>query len=247
MDKPYILHVASWYPTKVNEYDGDFIQRHIQCLDQYRNIVIHVQEDKKGLLEDGLIEFQTFDNREEYTLYYRPYLSIQNLLLQNKNYEKLWKIVNEKYGLPIAIHVHVMFKGLFFASKLKRKYNIPIVATEHSSIYQSINRTYRNIPKIALVRYLSDSVDFLLPVSHQLGVAIRDNGITCIQKCIPNVVPSYFYEARLQPYTGVTRFIHVSSLEDNVKNIEGILSAVRELKKRNIKFEFSIQISITFF
>jgi glycosyltransferase involved in cell wall biosynthesis len=47
--------------------------------------------------------------------------------------ELMYKIVNRKEGKPDIIHVHFCYPLGFAAAKLKLKYNLPLVITEHST------------------------------------------------------------------------------------------------------------------
>ena len=49
-----VLWLTSWYPNKVNETNGDFVQRHAQAASFYCKVdVIHVEKDIGSLLNQA--------------------------------------------------------------------------------------------------------------------------------------------------------------------------------------------------
>ncbi len=47
------LWLTSWYPNQLDEWNGDFIQRHARAVSLYCNVeVIHVEADTQDLLNE---------------------------------------------------------------------------------------------------------------------------------------------------------------------------------------------------
>lgn len=71
-----ILFLASWYPSRVNAFDGDFIERHAKSISLYNKVyVIYVVKDQN--IKDGkiAIEKETSGNLVTYKAYY-PYSNL---------------------------------------------------------------------------------------------------------------------------------------------------------------------------
>lgn len=241
MSKPFILHIASWYPTKVNAFDGDFIQRHIDCIDGYYNVVIHAQEDLHGIYDHGHVEHFVSDNKEEHIVYYRPFWRILNPIYQYYYLNKIWNKINATKGLPTIIHVHVILYGMLLGRVLNKKHNIPLVVTEHSTLYTS----KENIPfrkfRIMLSRWMAKRANKILTVSDQLRTEMIRLKYSSNMELVHNVVPDIFFETNIESLQKKeVKFIHVSSLHDEHKNIKGLLNTVKKLCKINPSFECTI-------
>lgn len=243
MHKSYILHIASWYPSQVNTFDGDFIQRHIESITNHDHIVIHAQEinGNNNLVDHGEATKKVRNNIEEHIIYYKPTIRLLNPFYQYFYLYRLWKRVYTKRGLPILIHLHVILYGILLARSIKRRYHIPVVATEHSTLYTSVeNIPFRKL-RINMSRYLSSIVNVIMPVSNHLAKALRKHGFKNEIEVVHNVVPVIFAADTLDKPDGkVIKFLHVSSLDNHQKNISGILAAAQKLLDINDKFELTI-------
>ena len=139
-----ILWLASWYPNPYEPVNGDFIQRHAQAVAQFIPLdVIHVVQVGKDVpVRDEQIEstrgnihemIHSFSFRKwgigwidkiRYQLKYRKFYV--HLLLQ---YEK-------RYGRPALMHVHVPLKAGLLALFFKKRWKIPYIVSEQSSLYE---------------------------------------------------------------------------------------------------------------
>src|SRR5215470_17900890 len=52
-----VLWLCSWYPSQIDPFDGDFIQRHAYAAAIFNDVyVIHIAPDEKGLTTDKVKE-----------------------------------------------------------------------------------------------------------------------------------------------------------------------------------------------
>lgn len=103
----------------------------------------------------------------------------------------------EQYGAPDLVHAHnVLFAGAV-ALKLKKKFGIPYVLTEHSSAY--ITRTIKRWQE-STVRDVLKNADHRLVVSNYLASAMEEEYGAFMQpwERMPNIVSSEFTTARLR-------------------------------------------------
>src|SRR6476659_7896057 len=93
--EPYILWLPSWYPNKLEPYNGDFIQRHARAVSLYQKVrVLFVVRDEKGTVtKDVLTENFANENLTEQLIYYtvgKAPSGIQKAVSQRR-YNQLFK------------------------------------------------------------------------------------------------------------------------------------------------------------
>ena len=149
-----ILWLPSWYPSKLDKFNGDFIQRHAKSLTLYKPVhVLYVIKDTKNFVTDNIkVEKNSFQNLTETIVYYAVpmYLpSIANKIYSFYKYcsiyKKQLKLLFEKEGKPKFVHVHVAYKAGLIALYLKYKFGISYFVTEHWSGYnKNVANNYFN-------------------------------------------------------------------------------------------------------
>lgn len=146
-----------------------------------------------------------------------------NLKIGRKMFEKY---INEQ-GVPDIVHAHNTLYAGIIALLIKKKYNIPYVLTEHSSLYLRNNVYKWQMP---IVKNVLKSAAERLVVSRYLGEVLeRQFGkVTCPWIYVPNILNEYF-EKKIFPKKGLNTnssitFLNVASLV-KVKNHEGLLNA----------------------
>ncbi len=223
MHDKYILHIASWYPHQESPYEGDFVDRHIRCISTRVNGIVYFGK----AVNKPLAKLQTAQN-ENCKVYKRLFQRAGSL----SNYSKYHALGNrdissivEDNGIPIAIHCHAGFPGLSLSTALSDRYNIPLIFTEHSTIYQQEKLSIKDkIVLWHLKKYISKA-DVVCPVSQAHANAISSKCITKNIDIIPNVVTNPFYETLLKKSPKPHKLLHISSLDDDQKNITDILKA----------------------
>lgn len=245
-----ILWLCSWYPQSADPFDGDFIERHAKALSLYHDVqVIHVVQnfqflkaEKQQRVEHGK------DGRLSSSVYFLPLpaigFSFLQKLLFNQRYHTFYQQLLDSYikenGLPDIVHVHVPVKAGAVAVKLKKKYGIPFVVTEHSSAYYEHipenyfqrNRYFQHITKTTFGQavVVSSVSNWLL---HRLQELFSIQQV----KLIRNVVDTdlFYYTPSSN---SKRRFIHVSLMHP-LKNVTGILRALAELNKHTTDWEMN--------
>ena len=238
--KNYVLWLPSWYPNKLNPYNGDFIKRHAHAAAQYQPIhVIFVVKDEKGTLTKDVLEehFEHNGLHEHIIYYYSPsgVLPIIHKFLSFKKYNHLFKAailqLIEKKGMPLLAHVHVVKKTGTIALWLKEKYQVPFVITEHwTGFLKEEHPNYFGLPF-----YLKNNIQKVFKksaavsaVSKVLGHQLQDIFTLENFTVIPNVVDTNLFKFEEDSETKEPRFIHISGL-NHQKNIVGILKAFADV------------------
>jgi len=240
-----ILFLASWYPSRVDPFNGDFIERHAKCISLTNKVyVIYIVKDpsfKNGKWE---IDKKVASNLITYTGYYAPKKTrfldkFYSNLHYRKLHKKIFKLIRDEYGMPAVVHLNVMIKAGLFALWLKKKYKLPYVLSEHWTGY-STERKDNYEHKSLLYKYFSKRIfqqsEWLLPVTKNLGERMNYLFGKKEFTAIPNVVDTQLFYNDPNKNQDKIKFIHVSSLAYH-KNIWGILHSVEKLFKLRNDFE----------
>jgi glycosyltransferase involved in cell wall biosynthesis len=243
-----VLFLASWYPSRVGAFDGDFIERHAKAISLFHKVfVVYVVKDPS--IKNGKITVnkEITGNLISFRGYY-PYSKFKKGFLEkiHSNYlsfhlhKKIFKMIQEEFGMPDIVHLNVLMKAGIFARWLKRKYSLPYVLSENWTGYYPENKS-GYLQKSVLYKKLSKRIyndcDLPLPVTKDLGE--RMNKLFAVTKqfmVIPNVVNTSLFYFENQIAKKKKRLIHISTLGYH-KNIWGILHSIKKLFQQRQDFE----------
>ena len=237
-----VLFLPSWYPSRLDAFTGDFIQRHAIALSQFIPVhVVFIVRDKKGIVTDSVkIEETEIGNLTETIIYYscKNYkIGIADRLTSMRKFKRIYqeyfsKKINEKEK-PISVHVHVAYKAGLIALLLKNRYGLEYIVTEHWTGYDKSTKDnfYSRPPSF---RYITKKIlrnaKYIVPVSKDLAEKLNSIVPGISIKVIPNSVNEklFYFETR-EPKA--FRFIHYVSSIKGQKNTEGLIKVFSELKK----------------
>lgn len=248
---PYIFWLASWYPTRLDPYPGDFIQRHAKALALYHPVhVLHIAKDENGSITKNIvIEETTSDNLRETLIYYHPPrtgLTLVDRMISHVSFIKVGKkFIRDKVASEpsVLMHVHVAMRHGLLAQWAKKTSGINYVITEHWTGYY--REAYpKHLPSKfywAAAKSIFKQASFFYPVVKLMGELIN-NTITVIPyKPVSNAVDTtLFYPAKEKMNVDETfQFIHVSTLSYQ-KNIEGLLRVMERCSLQNLPVHFTL-------
>jgi glycosyltransferase involved in cell wall biosynthesis len=265
-----VVWLASWFPSRINITAGDFIERHAQAVAPYITHLSVIVVLKDAALPANMVEIQQIQsgNLTIYRAYYGKsfWSGIIGKLLSQKKYlslqDQFFKKILSATGKPDLVHVQVAMKAGVFARKLKKKWGIPYIVTEHWSGYKMESKpNIYDMGKLFLrlnKAVLKDAA-LLLPVSQNLANTITNNFVAMPYRVVPNVVDTklFFYTPSIvaglfqlsvkstnESVSSLTtqsvfRFIHPSYM-NYPKNPEGILQACKLLKESGYRFELQM-------
>ena len=249
-DPMNVLWLVSWFPNRTNHSEGDFIERHAKAVAPYVNqlSIISVTKDvsmKPGAvdiqhrLENNLMIYQVYYGPGRYGNFFEKIFSFRKYMaLQQQVFERLLK----ERAVPDLVHVQVCMKAGLFALKLKAKYRIPFLVTEHwsgylrgsiASIYES-SKIYRAFSKKIL-----KGAAKILTVSKVLGDSIHQHFLKINFTVLPNVVDTQIFYPVPRQGAETLRLIHASGLGEE-KNVTAIIRALAIWKEKGGVFQMEI-------
>jgi len=243
--KPNILFLASWYPSRVNPFNGNFVQRHAKAVSEFCNVsVLHACSDP-DLEEKYEINSSEHDGIHEVLVYYRKIRHNIPLLSQLQKYVRSKQALKkgfeevESIRKTELVHLNVTFPAGLFALQLKKKHKLQYIITEHWTIFlDSDPGAFPGFIKKAVKKILNGA-SVICPVSHDLEKAIRRIAPNRKYQVVNNVVNTELFGIR-EPGNKKKRIVHVSTLNEDQKNISGILRSIKALSRERNDFEILI-------
>ena len=243
-----VLFLASWYPSKVDAFDGDFIERHAKAISLTNNVfVIYVVKDPSIKNGKFSVNKQISGNLISFKGYY-PYSKsklkwiekIHSNYCRLKLYKRIFRTIRNEYGMPDIVHLNVLMKAGIFAKKLKKKYRLPYVLSENWTGYYPERKDgflQQNFFYKKLSKNIYENCDLPLPVTKNLGEKMNQLfGTQKVFKVIPNVVDTTLFYPCWENKKVKKRLIHISTLGYH-KNIWGILNTTIKLYQTRQDFE----------
>jgi glycosyltransferase involved in cell wall biosynthesis len=240
VSKRKVLFLTSWYPSKVNPTLGNFVEKHARCAAKVAEVTVLYATSSESVSELRFDESSVQGVRT--LIVYYPKTSVKtpalSNLLKTRNYlsalRKGYERLNESFDL---VHLNVTFPAGLFALELKRKFNIPFVLLAHWTGYLAHKGDYKQLSSwVKFVhKKIFSSAFQVLTVSEHLGESLRDLGLIKNYQVFPNVVSNnFFYPAnnKVNAQKDTLRIIHISSCDNEHKNIVGMLSAIKQLKRK---------------
>jgi len=238
----YILHIPSWYPDFEKPYTGNFIEKHISAISKMEpGITLKVV--KSGTVSQRMTDLLVSEGNRVVTYFVKQrsgWIGKVWMAILIKLYYYLGsQYIKKKYGVPRLIHLHVSIPKGSFAVRLKREWKVPLVLTEHWSIYHPENRDLLSKSSLNQLQQIFQHVDALSTVSEHLLRSIQE--MFPIQKSaiISNVVDCDLFVP--QSVTNQKKqIIHISTLDESAKNFIGILRCIKEISKKRKDFELQV-------
>ncbi|MEI2737684.1 MAG: glycosyltransferase [Chitinophagaceae bacterium] len=238
MPRKRILWLCSWYPDKMEPFNGDFVQRHANAAALYNDIhVIHVAGDATGTKNTEQVNSK--EGLTEHIVYYKKASGLIGKFINYNRWRTAYQQAIDQYlqknGKPDLLHVHVPMRAGLLAMRLKKKMGIPYVVTEHWTIYQpqsDIKYAEQKPLFRSVIQWVVKNSSRLLPVSKDLGLRMNEQVAKKEFTVIENVVnEQYFYYTDTVKPGSPFRFIHVSNMTYQ-KNTEGVIECFANFQQR---------------
>lgn len=162
----HIMFIPSWYSNERNKVHGSFFKEQalelqnsgIKVTVAYNEIwpitLLGTIKEKSGLffsVEDGLrtYRYKNYNFIPKHPLMFKVF---------NRRMEKLYLEIVKKEGKVDIIHAHSSLWGGISAAYIAKKYNVPLVITEHSSIERGVYIKKSYLPNIINSYTIADKV-----------------------------------------------------------------------------------------
>lgn len=194
----HVLIVSNGYPSAYKSLSGSFWKDQAEALVEQNckvGLIATTPISLKDINKDGLKHLKSEVKIEKgvYTSIFRfpniPFLNFLESFATTYFGFLLFKKYIKSNGLPDVIHVHRYEAGLL-AIKLKRKYNIPYVVTEHSSrfLYEKLTKVEFSISKKVFTYS-----NYCIAVSKSLANKLSES-FDIKFNYIPNIVSTEFFK-----------------------------------------------------
>jgi glycosyltransferase involved in cell wall biosynthesis len=170
--------VPSWYASSRKKVHGSFFKEQFQALQRSGEKISVAYNEIWPITQIGRVKGKrgiNFNIEEELKTYrykdYNFYPKNPRMFKSfNKRMEKIYLEIVKKEGKVDIIHAHSAFWGGISAAYVAKKYNIPFVLTEHTSLENSkyVKDSYFN-----WIKYAYNSADKLISVGNCLSKELK--------------------------------------------------------------------------
>lgn len=230
--KRHILIMSSWFPTRVDPYAGNFVERFAHLLsDTYEVTVLHTMGDKNCSSIE--VDDQQLDNLRIIRIYHRI----------SKNRFVHWWLQRKALGKGLLMldHIDLIFAHVFLPralqfARVQRYFHVPLIVMEHGSYYRKkLRKNFVSLYQ-RIIKRGSRHAREIVAVSNVLRTDMKPLFPTTKIQVIPNFVDEELFTLRETNPVKRSKFIHISTLDKNTKNpgflFDGFLNAYLESGKK---------------
>ena len=235
-NKLHVLFLCGWYPSRVLPTNGDFIQRHAEAVSLNHDVsVIHLITD-----ENCKQNIEIISKKENELNVHIAYLKPQkNYIKKITLFWKAYKLLLKKVDDFDVIHLNEIYPFGVFSLYLKWFKNKPFIISEHWTDYkfpmsEEINFTQRIVSKCIV-----KNASFVCPVTKDLKKSMIQFNLKGNYNVIGNVVDTEKFYPKKTENTSFS-IVHISNMNNNHKNILGILNVVQKLQDHITNFNVKI-------
>jgi glycosyltransferase involved in cell wall biosynthesis len=241
-----VVFLSSWFPNRTDPFNGDFVERHALAVSRLcQAAVVYVQSDPAMRNRVFEVTEQQAEALLEVVVYCARYQGrikalnrLINLWRYGKGYFLGFTILRRKFGKPDILHASILYPIVPLAWFLSMLMRIPFIVSEHSTLYLKVDT--RDLPWGWLTRRAARAAFTIAPVTSNLTGAMQRHGYQGNYTAVPNVVDTELFKpAPANVPREKIRFLHVSSMKEEQKNISGILRCVKRLWE--IRNDFTIE------
>lgn len=223
--KLHILFLCSWFPSKEFPTNGDFIQRHAKAISlQHTVSVLHIVSSKK--VAKTSIEKSTETNLTTYVGYIKH---TKNPIVKAFRFYKTYQDILKQIGDFDLTHVNTLFPFGLFALHQKWKHQKPFLISEHFTGYLNDRKNKISFFQKFWSKRIVRKAIFVCPVSVELKNGMIQNNLKGNYFTVGNVVDTNVFIPSDKKSNEFT-IVHVSGLNDEQKNISGMLKVAKQLE-----------------
>ncbi|MFN6074166.1 MAG: glycosyltransferase family 4 protein [Fluviicola sp.] len=231
--KRHILVMSSWYPTRLDPFLGNFVERFVRLLSSvYEVSVLHTQNDK------SISKIEVTEDRSkgyhEIIVYYPT---------GNNAFSKWW---NRRRALSKGmkfiedvdlIYSHIFMNKISQFVRAKFHYHCPLLVHEHGSyVFKEAPPRVNQIQK-QNVRRFRLYIKKIIAVSPVLRAEMKSTFPTTKIDVVPNYVDETLFPLKSSTSKLIKNFVHISTLDVKSKNplmlLEGFEKALPSLDQES--------------
>lgn len=213
-----VLFLSSWFPSRVSPRLGNFVFAHAEAVARYHDVTVAylVSDPTANRIE---IEEEHLDEIRIVRAYYPKG---KRFIGRYKAFKLILRHLKMERGRFDIAQLNMVWNEGWQAVWLKKKYGLPFVISDNWTGYHPDQRGPLPWHIRRYMRWVGNHAALLVPVTQHLLQAMRRLGFRPDAEIVPNAVAVDTFEVFEKESTPV-HFLHVSHLDQNHKNIEGIL------------------------
>lgn len=236
----HVLVLPKWYTGRNDPQLGDFVRKQVLATHAVLSsqgkgrVSVVFTVPLNGLAQSNLEELEEREGAWELRCYYQPSTATWKILRKAQNFLLYWRAAQRgiaramrERGRPDLVHVHILVRPALLAWWLRKWKDIPYLLSEQSSEYLDGTWAAKSAIFKAINHFLFRRARAVTAVSAHLGEGLKAHGLCQRYNVVPNVVPGL--EHPLPPAGAPHRFMVVADLVDRIKNVSGVLRALRIL------------------
>lgn len=229
-----VLFICGWYPSRVLPNNGDFIQRHAEAVSLKHTVtVIHIITDKNNK-KDIDYTSQEINGIKTHIAYLKH---SRNPLKKTILFFKAFKVLIQKSGTFDIVHLNEIFPFGIFSLYLKWFKKKPYIITEHFTNYLSISKPKGVFFQKVISKYIVKKAHIICTVTDYMSKNMQNIGFKGNYITVPNVVDTdLFFPMKKEVL--FLKLLHISNLDNDQKNIDGMLRVAKFLDEKLTYFEW---------
>lgn len=241
----HVLVLPKWYPGRNDPQLGDFIRKQMLAVSDLHRISVVYPCPVKNMHAAYEEVLDQAENAWELRCYYKPSVSPIAPLRKALNFARykralrhgIQRVVQER-GRPDLIHAHILTRPVYAAWRLAKRWTVPFIISEQSSEHLNGTWNRKTWPAKAMDRFLVRRAAALVAVSPHLASALEALHPPHPVAVVPNVLP--ISSSPPGPPGPAGHFLMVADLVDRIKNVGGVLRALR--LARNQGHDFNLEV-----
>ncbi len=219
----HVLFIPGWYPHRLHPTLGNFVKRHAEAVATRHRVTVVHSVAEAGLKRRELVN-QDQGGLSEHLIYV-PAGSLQAARRHIAIMSHVQDLLKEGVRFDV-VHGNILHSTAYILLALHRRLKIPFLISENWTGYHLGPAAHIPLPTRWAMRRAAKKAGRLCPVSLHLAAAMKRFGLEGRITVVPNVVDLDLFHPRTDNRPdGPYRFIHVSTLADEHKNVSGMLRA----------------------
>lgn len=228
---------------------GLFVRNHAKAVSELCDVsVIYTHADHTLKKNEYLIESAIDADLREIIVYYKKgscSIPLLSQLIKSgrflKAFSKGYKFLLQNSGSPDLVHANILTRTAVLALRLKNKYNIPYIITEHWSRYLPGRSEYKGFWRKRITEKVVRNAFAVTTVTENLKNAMIACGLKHVNyQVVPNVVDTERFTPEIKCIHEKKIITHISCFDEAAKNVKAIVRLAKNLSQVRNDFEIHL-------